>query len=115
MLNHVVGLDDLMYIDHSAQKRLWVDSVHLVKDLLFLTFDLDTGTFAESCNLFCHCSIVNSHLGCVNYHHHVKESLDEGLRDIKNVDLVVSHICEELCDDTNCVLTDNCDDCSVHV
>ena len=89
--------------------------MHLVANILSLTFDLHSGLFPESDDLICHCGIVHCHLGCVDNHHHVEETLDDGLGNVKDIDLMVCHIGADLGDDADCVFADHGNDSSVHV
>ena len=89
--------------------------MHLVEYIFPLAFDLDTGIFSESCNLLDHGCIVDCHLGSIDNHHHVEESLDDGLRNVKNINLMVSHISADLSNDADGVFADYSDDCSVHI
>ena len=89
--------------------------MHLIEYVFPLAFDLDSGILSEFCDLLDHSRIVDCHLRRIDNHHHVEESLNDGLGDVENVDLIICHIGADLGDDADCVLADNGDDCSVHL
>ena len=88
--------------------------MHYIKYLLSLAFHLHAyalaklGKFVGSLNEwflhFCH----------INNHHHVEILLHDGLRDVKNVDIVVSKLSTHFSNDTLGVLAYYCNDGSVH-
>ena len=111
MLNHVVGLDDLIYVYHGSA----LDSVHLVEYVLTLAFYLNAGVLSELCDLIVEGTEIDGHASGVHYHHHVEESLYNGLGDVKNVDMLVGEICADFGNDAYGVFADYCNDRSVHV
>ena len=112
MLDHVVGLKDLMYVDHGFPSGL--DSVHLVEDVLSLTSDLYSLVLSDLGDLVNECEEVNVHLLGVHDHHHVEDALDDGLGNVENVDVLLCEIGADACDDTDGVLADDGYDGSVH-
>ncbi len=53
-------------------------------------------------------------VGIIHDHHHVEETVDDGLGNVKHVDLMFGKVCADACDDANSILADDGDDCLVH-
>ena len=89
--------------------------MHLVKYVLPLAFHLYSGVFTDLGDFIDESGIADIHLAGIHDQHHVEESLDDGLGDVHNIDLVVCQIGADLCDDADGVLANDCNDYSVHV
>ena len=77
------------------------DTVHLVEDLLPLTFDLHTQLAARFVKLADHLRERLLSLFHIHNHHHVEITLDNGLGDIQNVHFVLCQIGSYLGNDTH--------------
>ncbi len=53
-------------------------------------------------------------VGIIHNHHHVEETVDDGLGNVKHVDLMLGKVGADACDDADSVLADDGDDCLVH-
>ena len=121
MFDHLIGFDDLGNIDHKPLLTVFFvndensDSMHLVKDVLTLTLDLDSFFVADEAELFCHLVELSFILGYIDNHHHVEKLLHDGLGNVKNVDVMLCQISTYRRDNSDSVFTDNGDDGSVHL
>lgn len=53
-------------------------------------------------------------VGIIHNHHHVEETVDDGLGNVEHVDLMFGQVCADACDDADSIPTDDGDDCLVH-
>ena len=92
-----------------------LNSVHLVEDILQLTLHNDTDIFAYLCE-FCG-DICKLAFACckVNNHHHIEEILDDGLRDVENIYLVICKIVAHFSNNANGVFSHYGDNGSCHI
>ena len=129
LLDHLVGLVDLHDIQHGFSLRLvrfvasitcvthvcrGSDAVHLGKDLLALAADAHANLFAEFVEIVHDLAEFLVGVGIIHNHHHVEETVDDGLGNVKHVDLMFGKVCADACDDADSILTDDGDDCLVH-
>ena len=90
------------------------NTVHLGEDFLTLAADAHTDVVAEVLKVADHRAEVLVRVGVVDNHHHVEETVDDGLGNVKHVDLMFGKVCADACDDADSILTDDGDDCLVH-
>ena len=126
LLDHLVGLVDLHDIQHGFSLRLLgfedsvtcltssSDAVHLGEDLFALAADAHADLLAELVEIVDDGAEFFVGVGVVHNHHHVEETVDDGLRNVEYVDLVRGKIGADACDDADSILTDDGDDCLVH-
>jgi len=129
LLDHLVGLVDLHDIQHGFSLRLvrfvasitcvthvcrGSDAVHLGKDLLALAADAHANLLAELVEIVYDLAEFLVGVGIIHDHHHVEETVDDGLGNVKHVDLMFGKVCADACDDADSILTDDGDDCLVH-
>ena len=88
--------------------------MHLGEDLFALAADAHADLVAELFEVVHDLAEFLVGIGIVDNHHHVEETVDDGLRDIEHVDLMFGQIGADACDDADSVLTDDGDDCLVH-
>ena len=92
-----------------------LDSVHLVKDVFQLALHLHTSVLAQ-CSQFV-TQLIKSldRLGQIHNHHHIEILLQNGLGDVKDVDLIVCQISADLGDDTNGIFAHDSNNSSCHI
>lgn len=112
LLYHLIGFDNLRYIDHIV---CFLNSVHHIENFLALAFDLHAHSLTNIGEFIGYFLESFLHLAHVYDHHHVEILLYDGLRDIQDVDTVLCQIGTYLGDDTNGILAHYCNNRSVHV
>ena len=112
LLYHLIGFDNLRYIDHIV---CFLNSVHHIENFLALAFDLHAHSLTNIGEFIGYFLESFLHLAHVYDHHHVEILLYDGLRDIQDVDTVLCQIGTYLGDDTNGILAYYCNNRSVHV
>ena len=95
-------------------ERAASNTVHLGEDFLTLAADAHTDVVAEVLKVADHRAEVLVRVGVVDNHHHVEVTVDDGLRDVEHVDVVLGQVGADSRDDADGVLTDDGDDCLVH-
>lgn len=106
---------DTFYYENVMKANVWaLNSVHLVEDVFELTFDNDTKIFSDRSKVRGNLIERFVALRKVDDHHHVEEILDDGLRDVEDVDVVIGKVCAYPCDDADSILADNGNNCSCH-
>ena len=88
--------------------------MHLGEDLLALAADAHADVVAEILEVADHGAEVLVGFGVVDDHHHVEESVDDGLGDVEHVHVVLREVGADAGDDTDRILSDDSDDCLVH-
>ena len=91
-----------------------LDAVHLVEDLLQLYLHLYANVLTDLFEVGADGVEGCRRLGQVHNHNHVEVSVNDGLSDVENVNLVLGQIGTYGCDDAYVVLTYNGDDGSCH-
>ena len=119
LLDHLIGLVDLHDIQHGIPLSPFLlrpgsDAVHLGKDLLALAADAHANLLAELVEIVHNLAEFLVGLGIIHDHHHVEETVDDGLGNVKHVDLMFGKVCADACDDADSILADDGDDCLVH-
>ena len=95
-------------------ERVASNTVHLGEDFLTLAADAHADVVAEVLKVADHRAEVLVRVGVVDNHHHVEVTVDDGLRDVEHVDVVLGQVGADSRDDADGVLTDDGDDCLVH-
>ena len=95
-------------------ERAASNTVHLGEDFLTLAADAHADVVAEVLKVADHRAEVLVRVGVVDNHHHVEVTVDDGLGNVKHVDLMFGKVCADACDDADSILTDDGDDCLVH-
>ena len=95
-------------------ERVASNTVHLGEDFLTLAADAHADVVAEVLKVADHRAEVLVRVGVVDNHHHVEVTVDDGLGNVKHVDLMFGKVCADACDDADSILTDDGDDCLVH-
>ena len=95
-------------------ERVASNTVHLGEDFLTLAADAHADVVAEILKVADHRAEVLVRVGVVDNHHHVEVTVDDGLRDVEHVDVVLGQVGADSRDDADGVLTDDGDDCLVH-
>ena len=130
LLDHLIGLMDLHDVQHvrvpfgtifgldgcvaNCQAGQPSDAVHLGEDLLALAADLDADLLAEGVQVGDHRAEFGVDVRVIHNHHHVEEAVDDGLGNVKHVDVVFGQIRADAGDDADGVLADDGDDGLVH-
>ena len=89
--------------------------MHHVKNFFLLTLDHNADLLAHRLHLVCH---IPEGFGAgrgVNDHHHVKEALNDSLRNIQNIDLVLGKVGSDLRNNTNRIFSNYSNNCFLHV
>ena len=89
--------------------------MHLVENVLELALYLDSHGLSEGSEVVGCVGDVFLTFGDVNNHHHVEEILNDGLRDVEDVDFVVGKVCAYLCNDTHGIFSHYCDNGAFHI
>mgnify|MGYP007044204873 CR=1 FL=1 len=79
-----------------------------------LAVDHNTDFLAQILKFSCKFTAILFTFCCVCDHHHVEVTVDDGLRDVEHVDVVLGQVGADSRDDADGVLTDDGDDCLVH-
>ena len=92
-----------------------LDAVHHVKYVLTLALHLHAYALAEVAKFLCHNRKLFLHLCHIDNHHHVEIFLNDGLRDVKNVDFVIGQIATNFGNDSNGVFANYCYNCFIYI
>jgi len=110
MRDHVISFQNFLHVNHwlyVLSENICLDSVHTGKNLFSLTENLYADLLSQLVQLMRH--IIKGCLGTGNIHdhHHIEIFLQDRLRDVKNVHVVVSQIITRFCNDTDAVLSND--------
>jgi hypothetical protein len=111
LVYHLVGLEDLGYVDHGWAK---LDAMHLIEDFFLLALDFQALGLADGCETVTKFAEWDVAVVDVNDHHHCKVVTKSGLGDVEDVDIVFCKISAYGGDDTNGILAYYGYDCAVH-
>ena len=95
------------------QKTTALEAMHFIKNVLPLALYLDAYASSKARKVVHYRLKRLARRGDVDHHHHVKVALDNCLRDVEDVDVVVCQICADLGNYADSILADYCDDCFV--
>jgi hypothetical protein len=91
------------------------DAVHGIEYFFLLAADLDAdGISSEDIEFIGELSERNVQRRDIDNHHHIEISLDDGLRNIKNVDFSVCKECADTADNADLILSYNGNDSLIH-
>jgi hypothetical protein len=82
--------------------------VHHFENFAFLAADFKTHFFADAGKIRGDGIEFLAALRAIGYHHHVEVVLDDGLRDVKDVDVALQEIGGDPCDDSDHVFAYDC-------
>ncbi len=88
--------------------------MHLLEYFFPLAFDLDTDIGSKLLQVGCQPVEVLGNIPCIHYHHHVEIPLNDSLRDVQNIYVLLCQICTYSGNDADSVLADHGDYTSVH-